>query len=56
MMMRWGEHYEKGVTDGRTDGQTVRETDGRTEVFSELLGRSLKYVELSGLKWILSTL
>ena len=34
MMIRWWEHSEKGVTDRRTDGQT--------EPFIELLGRSLK--------------
>ena len=32
MMIRWWEHSEKGVTD--------RQTDGRTEPFIELLGRS----------------
>ena len=32
MMIRWGEHSEKGVTD--------RQTDGQKEVFLELLGRS----------------
>ena len=32
MMIRWWEHSKKGVTDGRTDG--------RTEPFIELLGRS----------------
>ena len=32
VMIRWQEHGEKGVTDGRTDG--------RIEVFLELLGRS----------------
>ena len=32
MMMPWGEHSEKGVTD--------RQTDGQTEPFIELLGRS----------------
>ena len=32
MMIRWWEHSEKGVTD--------RQTDGQTEPFIELLGRS----------------
>ena len=27
MMIRWGEHSQKGVTDGRTDGQTDRRTE-----------------------------
>ena len=48
MMIRWREHSQKGVTDGRTDrrtdrhtdGQTDRQTDRRTEPFIELLGRS----------------
>ena len=31
MMIRWGEHSQKGVTDGRTDGQTDRQTDGQTD-------------------------
>ena len=31
MMIRWGEHSQKGVTDGRTDGQTDRRTDGQTD-------------------------
>ena len=36
MMIRWWEHSEKGVTDGQTD----RRMNGRTEPFTELLGRS----------------
>ena len=36
MMILWQGHCEKVVTDGRTD----RQTNGRTEVFLELLGRS----------------
>ena len=52
MMIRWWEHSQKGVTDGRTyirtDGRTDRETDTQTdrqthrqtEPFIELLGRS----------------
>ena len=36
MMIRWWEHGEKGVTDGRTDGRT----DRRKIPFVELLGRS----------------
>ena len=41
MMIRWQEHCEKGVTDGRTDWRTDRWTDGRSaEVFLELLGPS----------------
>ena len=36
MMIRWWEHSQKGVTNRRTD----RQTDGRTEPFIELLGRS----------------
>ena len=43
MMIRWGEHSQKGVTDGRTDGQTDRRTDGRKIPFVELLGRSYKH-------------
>ena len=35
-MIRWREHREKGVTDGRTD------RDRQKEVFYKLLGRSLK--------------
>ena len=35
MMIQWQEHCEKGVTDKRTDG--------RTEVFLKLLGRSQKW-------------
>ena len=31
MMIRWWEHSQKGVTDGRTDGRTDRRTDGQTE-------------------------
>ena len=31
MMIRWGEHSQKGVTDGRTDGQTDRRTDRQTD-------------------------
>ena len=31
MMMRWWEHSQKGVTDGRTDRQTDRRTDRRTD-------------------------
>ena len=38
VMMRWWEHSENGVIDGRTDGWK----DGRTEPFIGLLGRSLK--------------
>ena len=41
MMIRWGEHSERGVTGGRTDGRT----DRRTEPFIELLGRSYKCIE-----------
>ena len=44
MMIRWWEHSQKGVTDGRTDrqtdGRTDRQTDRRTEPFIDLLGRS----------------
>ena len=36
MMIRWWEHSQKGVTDGRTDGQT----DRRKIPFIKLLGRS----------------
>ena len=36
MIIRWGDHCEKCVTGGQTDGRT----DRRTEVFLELLGRS----------------
>ena len=43
MMIRSQEHSEKGVTGRRTDGQT----DGRTEPFIELLGRSLKHLMYS---------
>ena len=35
-IIRWWEHSEKGVTDGRTDGQA----DSRKIPFVELLGRS----------------
>ena len=35
-IIRWQEHCQQGVTDGRTDGQT----DRRKEVFLELLGCS----------------
>ena len=35
MMIWWSEHGEKCVTDGQTE-----RTDGRTEPFTELLGRS----------------
>ena len=42
IMIRWREHSQKGVTDGRTDRQTDGRTDRRTEPFIELLGRSLK--------------
>ena len=31
MMMRWWEHGEKGVTNGRTDRQTDRRTDRQTD-------------------------
>ena len=40
MMIRWWEHGEKGVTDGRTDRQTDGRTDRRKIPFVELLGRS----------------
>ena len=36
MMTRWQEHGQKGVTDRQTD----RRTDGRKQVFIELLGHS----------------
>ena len=42
MMIRWQEHCEQGDTDGRTE-HADRRTDGRTEVFLELLGHSQKY-------------
>ena len=38
MMIRWQEHSEKGVTDGRTDEQT----DGRTGPFIEAVWSQLK--------------
>ena len=40
MMIRWGEHSQKGVTDRQTYRRTDRRTDGRTEPFIERLGRS----------------
>ena len=40
MMIRWWEHSQKGVTDGRTDRQTDGRTDRRKIPFVELLGRS----------------
>ena len=40
MMIWWQEHSIKGVTDGRMDGRTDRQTDGNNLVFLELLGRS----------------
>ena len=40
MVIQWQEHDEKDVTDGRTDRQTDGGTDGRPEVFLELLGHS----------------
>ena len=36
MMIRWWEHGEKGVTDGRTDGRTDRRTDRRTDWTSHI--------------------
>ena len=35
IMIRWQEHCDKGITDGWTD----RQTEGRTEMFLEFLGR-----------------
>ena len=32
MMIRWWEHGEKGVTDGRTDGRTDRRTDWTSHI------------------------
>ena len=34
MMIRWWEHGEKGVTDGRTNGQTDRQTGGLNQSYS----------------------
>ena len=36
MMIRWWEHGEKGVTDGRTDRQTDGRTDRRTDWTSHI--------------------
>ena len=37
MMIRWWEHGEKGVTDGRTDRQTDGQTDGLNQSYSCLV-------------------
>ena len=44
MMIRWQEHCEKGVTDGRTDVQTDGQTDGhRQRYYPPALVRWVKY-------------
>ena len=45
MMIRWWEHSQKGVTDGRTDRRTDGQTDRRKIPFVEVLGCSLKYTK-----------
>ena len=56
MMIRWWEHSQKGVTDGRTDRQTDGRTDGKYHLLSCLVAAknevnifmwtSLKFVQV----------
>ena len=45
-MIRWQEHCQKGVTDGRTVGRTDRQTDGRTE--RRVLRAAWSHLQITG--------
>ena len=48
MMIRWGEHSQKGVTDGRTDGQTDRRTENTIcrAAWSQLKTKAVNWINM----------
>ena len=56
MMIRWWEHGEKCVTDGRTNRQTDRQTDRRTDGQTDWTSHIAAWSQLKMTLWMLKML